>query len=126
MKRSAIKPVSKRRAAKLRERKTLIAAMEENGPVLCQFWSHFGDGRDPVHRADDLHEPGKRSQGADPSDAGSVIPLCREHHDWVHRHPLDAAQMGLLDSRWVSDHSVEATAMGLVAARRARDGVEGG
>ena len=108
MKRSAINPVSKRRAVKLRERKTLIAAMEENGPVLCQFWSHFGDGRDPVHRADDLHEILSRARGGSITDPANTIPLCREHQIWTTEHPL------------------EATAMGLVAAPEARDGAEGG
>ena len=118
MNRSAINPVSKRRAAKLRERKKMIAAMKREGPVMCGF-----PNDQPIYKpslgvvfrvfpcgeyAADLHEPGKRSQGADPSNADSVIPLCREHHIWTTEHPL------------------EATAMGLVAARRARDGVEGG
>ena len=109
MKRSAINPVSKRRAAKLRERKKMIAAMKREGPVMCGFPNDqpiYKSSLGVVFRvfpcgeyADDLHEPGKRSQGADPSNADSVIPLCREHHDWTHQHPREAAALGLLDSR---------------------------
>ncbi len=43
----------------------------------------------------DVHEPGHRSQGADPTDPEQCVTLCRGHHSWVHDHPKEAKEMGL-------------------------------
>lgn len=86
--------------------------MKREGPVLCAFpmgerfdvgWPGSPVWLHPVcgQRADDLHEPGKRSQGADITNPAQVIPLCREHHRWTHEHPAEAAKLGLLHSRKV-------------------------
>jgi hypothetical protein len=45
------------------------------------------------HVADDAHEPGKRSQGADPTDPTQALPVCRTGHDWIHAHPAEAAKL---------------------------------
>lgn len=43
------------------------------------------------HPAATAHEPGKRSQGADPTDPAQAIPLCAVGHRWVHDHPRAAS-----------------------------------
>lgn len=48
--------------------------------------------------ATQVHEPGKRSQQADPTDPEQCIALCGSHHEWIHAHPRLAAFLGLLAS----------------------------
>lgn len=43
----------------------------------------------------DVHEPGHRSQGADPTDPAQCVLVCRLHHDYVHNWPLLASAIGL-------------------------------
>lgn len=43
----------------------------------------------------DVHEPGHRSQGADPTDPEQCITLCRGHHSWAHDHPKQAKEIGI-------------------------------
>lgn len=43
----------------------------------------------------DVHEPGHRSQGADPTDPDQCVALCRSHHDWAHNHPREAKEIGI-------------------------------
>ena len=43
----------------------------------------------------DVHEPGHRSQGADPTDPEACLAICRRHHDLMHSYPLVAKLLGL-------------------------------
>ena len=43
----------------------------------------------------DVHEPGHRSQGADPTNPDECVTLCRGHHDYVHGFPLTAKLLEL-------------------------------
>ena len=43
-----------------------------------------------------VHEPGHRSQGADPTDPDACVLLCRRHHlEFAHGEPLLAKRVGL-------------------------------
>ena len=46
----------------------------------------------------DPHHVIPLSRGGPRSDAANIRPLCRAHHRWVHEHPLEAAELGLLRS----------------------------
>lgn len=101
MKRTPIRPVSKKRARLLRERKKLTDSMKREGPVCCGFvvWEEDSRGVDMGYfcgrRADDLHEIVSRARGGSITDEANVIPLCRVHHIWVTEHPKEAAELGL-------------------------------
>jgi hypothetical protein len=45
------------------------------------------------HPAATAHEPGKRSQGADPTDPAQAIPVCEVGHRWIHDHPAQATEL---------------------------------
>jgi hypothetical protein len=47
-------------------------------------------------RATDTHEYCSRAQGGDPNDPDNTFATCRACHDWIHTHPFEAADMGLL------------------------------
>lgn len=82
-----MRAVSKKRAALNRARRKLIASM---GEPMCRRCGK---------RAEDLHEPGKRSQGADPSDPSQVVPVCRACHDHIHANVAESVRDGWLLSR---------------------------
>ena len=86
-----MRAVSAKRARENRIRARLRAGLiEANGPLICARCERL---------ADDLHEPGKRSQGADPTDPEQVIPLCRACHDHIHTHVAESVAAGWLKSR---------------------------
>ena len=68
-----------------------------NRDAGCVFARH--GGLSPCWGTLDVHEPAKRSQGADPLDPAQCVTLCRGHHGWVHDHPREAKAMGLLEGR---------------------------
>lgn len=86
---SRLRAVSPKRRPEVTARKKLIAKMKRNGPVLCARCGGF---------ADDLHEPGKRSAGADPSDPEQVVAVCRPCHDHIHRNVSESVAAGWLHS----------------------------
>lgn len=85
---------AKRRAANQRRRAAMVAEFGDS--PLCVF---PGCGR----FADDVHEPGMRSRGADPTDPQQGVPICRHHHERVHANPAEATRLGLLIPSWVAD-----------------------
>lgn len=56
-------------------------------------WCEWPDGcRSPAAH---VHHVKPRSKGVDHS-PGNLLDLCREHHDWIHAHPLEARRLGVL------------------------------
>lgn len=55
---------------------------------------------DPVHRCGlkvvDVHELHTRGRGGDILDDGNCVAVCRPCHDWIHAHPTQAGELGLL------------------------------
>jgi hypothetical protein len=103
VKRTPIRRVSKKRAATFSARRECVRIVLERD-LGCRFWARMnamGPPKNLVVDAPvcwgpiDVHEPGHRSQGADPTDPDQCVALCRAHHDWVHDHPLRAAPLGL-------------------------------
>lgn len=44
----------------------------------------------------DVHEPARRSHGADPTDPEQCVLLCRRHHEFVHANPSIGKALGLI------------------------------
>lgn len=91
MRRTPIRPVSKRRAAQNRVRARLRAEMVGK-PCEAQLAGCAYTGTEH-------HEPGKRSQGADPTDPAQMIWVCRLCHSWIHEHVAESVKAGLLLSK---------------------------
>lgn len=85
MKRTALRSRSKKREAVYRQRRKLVAELLERFPWCARcYWN----------RSVDLHELKNRSQGGDLLDPTQIVTLCRECHEWVTTHPLEAHEDG--------------------------------
>ena len=96
LKRGRIRPVSLKRQWENRERQAMADRRwpdRRDGTVMC------GVPCCP-QRASDLHEPKFRSRLGSITDPENAIPVCREHHDWIHAHPLEAHELGLAVNSW--------------------------
>lgn len=51
----------------------------------------------------DVHERLPRSAGGSITDYRNLIAVCRPCHEWIHRNPLKAREIGLLSSRYGGD-----------------------
>ncbi len=87
MKRTALAPMSKKRTAEAKARAALVRLVLAARPV-CE--------RCHEARSCDVHEPHTRGRGGSFLDVENTIALCRRCHDWVHTHPKEAAELGLL------------------------------
>jgi hypothetical protein len=94
MKRSPIRPISKKRAVINRKRAKLIEATVEGKPCLvqwdggCQFW------------AVTAHEPLLRSRGGDPTDPAQTVATCSHCHGQIHDNPIEATKRGWMKHAW--------------------------
>jgi hypothetical protein len=52
------------------------------------------------HRATEVHEILRRSAGGSVVDDSNVAAVCRRAHAWIHEHPKEARDLGLLRSRY--------------------------
>jgi hypothetical protein len=86
LKRTPIRPVSKRRVREnaLRRKVCMEAFGENPSCVRC--------GRP----ADHAHELTPRSAGGSIADPSNIVPLCAQDHAWVHAHPIEARAEGWL------------------------------
>ena len=99
LKRARLNPMSRKRRDQIpaREECVRIVLARDGGCVFERRWA----GAEMVLPMPgcwgplDVHEPGHRSQGADPTDPDQCITLCRAHHDLVHNLPLTAKDLGL-------------------------------
>lgn len=71
--------------------------------VLCRL----GCGRVAVHK----HHRKRRSQGGT-NDPVNLIDVCLECHEWIHRNPEQAYELGLLVHSWDKPDTVEITIVG--------------
>jgi hypothetical protein len=90
--RTPLKPRSTKTAKLYREQRVpLVAGLLHTYP-WCQIrWDEHCHGR-----ATAVHEPGKRSHGADICDPAQCVTTCGHCHDQVHGHPAEAEQRGWL------------------------------
>ena len=102
VRRKPIKAISDKARAKLpARRKCVRIVLERDGG--CVFWRRPIEdlsaeqlrGIDVCSGPLDVHEPGHRSQGADPTDPDQCVCVCRHHHSWAHEHPVAAKVLGL-------------------------------
>lgn len=93
MKRTPLRPVSKRRAAQNRTRSRLRAEMVGK-PCEAQI-------EGCAYTGTEHHEPGKRSQGADPTDPAQMIWVCRPCHSHIHENVAESVRNGWLLSKKV-------------------------
>ena len=76
VKRTRLRPVSRRRAREHRTRRKAADALMADGPVMCE-WPGC------TSRADDWHEIKSRAQGGSITDPENRACLCRHHHDYL-------------------------------------------
>lgn len=77
-----IRPVSRKRAAEIRVRRKMLAAMFPERPLCALPWC--------TRWADDVHEPLTRARGGSITDPDNAVPLCRPHHDEITFTPESA------------------------------------
>lgn len=52
----------------------------------------------------DMHEVLTRARGGDPTDKNNILCLCRQCHQWVTTHELEARGLGLVRARTSAEH----------------------
>ncbi len=92
VKRSPLRPRSKKTAALYAERRKLVAAVLADR-IVCEVpWCN--------HASQDVHEPLTRARGGSILDPSNVKAVCRMHHDLIHLEPEWAYEHGLLIHSW--------------------------
>lgn len=89
--RTALRPVSDKRAAIADERRALVTKLLLAHPV-CEFCRQS----DSQH----VHERLTRARGGSILDESNCVCLCPTCHRYVHDHPDYAGRMGLLVHSW--------------------------
>lgn len=90
-----LRPVSVKKRREQRERRKNLHDTYGTHPECQIRWDLGCTGW-----ADDGHEPGMRSRGADPTDPDQVVPCCRHCHRAIHDDPLEAAARGWMIPSW--------------------------
>ena len=97
MKRSRLKPRSKKMAAKYVERRKLVEKLLKEHPQCEAQVPDVCTGKSV-----DLHELLARSQGGSILDESNIICVCRGCHDFIGREVKLATEMGLRRRRYDS------------------------
>ena len=94
-----------------KRKKVSVARREFVADILstrtrCEAGAMIRSG-DTGHRyfgySTDVHEVLTRARGGDILDPMNVKAICRRCHDWIHEHPADALDLGLLAVREADD-----------------------
>lgn len=94
MKRTALKPMSDKRRARVHEREDVRqTCIERDGGCVARDLVPAV----PCFGRLDPHEP---QLGADKYNPDRVLTLCRNHHRFVHDNPHEGRELGLLVHRW--------------------------
>lgn len=102
------KPIAKR-SKKTRDvyekeggRRDFVARILSERPTCeaCPIKAKHDKKANVPHASVDVHEIKTRAMGGDLLDDANVLAVCREAHDWIHRHPAKARELGLLGSRY--------------------------
>ena len=91
--RTAIPKMSERRKRESRIYSAKRKAFLSEHPI-CEMPSPLGVGLCRMRSMDVHHSKGR--YGGNYLNESTWIALCREHHDWIHRHPKEARERGLL------------------------------
>ena len=100
MKRTPLRRISKKRAKIQRQRARMVSE-ELAERELCEAGSLIYLKANKTvcsGRAVELHEPLTRARGGSILDPDNTVAVCRNCHRWIHDHPEDATQLGLLKS----------------------------
>lgn len=97
LRRTPIRRVSKKRAKDMVEYSRLRKEFLEQHPY-CQAWNKIRTHLNlvatlPPPSTEVHHIKGRRSFYLD---VRYFLAVCRDSHDWIHRHPMDARKLGLL------------------------------
>ena len=95
--RAPLRPRSAAMAALYVKRRALVAQLLADRPSCEAKIAGLCTGRTV-----DLHEPLLRSRGGKIDTPEEVLVLCRACHDWVHQHPAEATDLGLMVHSWDS------------------------
>lgn len=97
MKRTRIRPVSKKRAKLNRERRDVVSEMMAIDrtcrgkalfpQIVCSGMMHG-------------HEIKPRGRGGSIVDKSNIVLVCFSHHRYLHDHPDEATRLGLLKHAW--------------------------
>ena len=93
--RTRLRRVSERRLLLLGQRIEMLAEFEGAGCVARDLVPSV-ECSGPV----DPHEPLTRGRGGSIVDRSNVVMVCRAHHGWIHRTPIEAGRLGLLVHSW--------------------------
>lgn len=96
MKRGRIRPVSKKRAAQLRQRAKVRKEVLTRDGFTCRARGGLLPGR--CWGDLDVHEVVSRGRGGSFLDPENCVTLCRRHHDWVGANIAEAEAKGWLKS----------------------------
>jgi hypothetical protein len=97
--RKPIRSVSAKRKASFRARAECRRIVMERCGRACEACPKVEPGgllRVAVH----VHEILPRSAGGDITDPANCLGVCERHHQWIHEHPIEARQLGLLQTSW--------------------------
>lgn len=104
LKRTPLKQVSKKRQELNRKRRTFVDEMLKDFRY-CQVGVDI-KSVDESHwcqvRSVDVHEIKTRARGGSIIDRANCLAICRSCHDWIHRNPKQATDLGFLESQWMS------------------------
>ena len=95
MKRSGLKPRSKKMTQLYRQRRKLVSRLLQEKPVCEARVDDVCTGKSV-----DLHEVLARSQGGSILDESNIICVCRACHDFIGREVKQATEMGLRRRRY--------------------------
>lgn len=98
MRRMPLKRVSPKRAAQRYERERTVQAVLMRDRFTCRAAQIVSELE--CRGRLDVHELLTRARGGSILDVDGAVSLCRAHHDYVHTHPAEALERGLLRSSW--------------------------
>lgn len=90
--------MSANRAARREERDDCRRVVMERCRGACEACARLHHG--PLRAAVDVHEIKPRSAGGSIYDPDNCLGVCRLDHIWIHEHPVEARQLGLLAHSW--------------------------
>lgn len=91
MKRSPIKPRSRKRTLMYVERRKLVAELLQKYPQ-CQ--------RCATKKSTEVHEVLSRARGGSILDPANCVALCHYCHSWITTNPKEATEQGWLKNSW--------------------------
>lgn len=97
--RKPIRSVSAKRKATFRARAECRKVVLARCGEVCEACPKIGpDG--PQRVAVQVHEIVPRSAGGSITDPTNCLGVCERCHQWIHEHPVEARQLGLLRTSW--------------------------